>query len=196
MRSDDASSSRRIFFRDAGRKLIGPVADYIEKRTGVIPAARREMPILRPPGAIAADRFGEVCQRCGDCIAACPANAIIALGESHAALLGTPVVNPDTAACVICDGLLCTHVCPSGALRPLASPEEIDMGVAEVYAASCVRTEGETCTLCVDRCPIGEAAITFLADGPPSVFADGCTGCGICQLYCPTTPKAIMIRPK
>ncbi len=196
MRSDDDGASRRKFLREASRKLVGPVADYIEKRTGPVPLPRREMPLLRPPGAIAADRFAEVCHRCGACVEACPANAIVALGESRATLSGTPVVNADTAACVICDGLKCTHVCPSGALLPLASADEIDMGVAEVYAAVCVRSENETCTLCVDRCPIGVAAITFMDDGPPSVLADGCTGCGICQMYCPTTPKAIVIRPK
>lgn len=196
MSSDDNASSRRMFFRAASRKLIGPVADYIEKRTEAIPVVRREMPVLRPPGAVPLHLFAETCQRCGQCIEACPANAIIALGESHGRLSGTPAVNPDTAACVICDGLLCTQVCPSGALLPLESPDEIDMGVAEVYAASCVRTQGEACTICVDRCPIGVAAITFLDAGPPSVFKDGCTGCGICQMYCPTTPKAIMIRPK
>lgn len=196
MRSDNDGSSRRGFFREAGRKLIGPVADYIEKRTGPLPPSRRGLPILRPPGAISSDRFADTCQRCGACVEVCPANAIVALDESFGNLSGTPVVNPDTSACVICDGLQCTHVCPSGALLPLESADEIDMGLAEVYAGMCVRSREETCTLCVDRCPIGVGAITFRDEGPPLVFEDGCTGCGICQMYCPTTPKAIMIRPK
>ena len=197
MSPDDAGSSRRRFFREASRRLISPVADYIEKRTGppASPSSRRPMPILRPPGAIPEDRFVDVCRRCGACVAACPADAIVALDKSMTKQSGTPAVNPDTAACVICDGLQCTHVCPSGALLPLESPDEIKMGLAEVYAAMCVRSKDESCTLCVDRCPIGVAAITFKDDGPPSVFPDGCTGCGICQMYCPTTPKAIMIRP-
>jgi len=97
------------------------------------------------------------------------------------------------------------------------------MGVAEVYASLCVRTSGEACTKCVDLCPLGPAAIRFdderarpnlpepqasacatspdsepKADNlnPPTIVHDGCVGCGVCQLYCPTTPKAIVVRPQ
>ena len=59
----------------------------------------------------------------------------------------------------------------------------------------CVRSHGESCTRCVDMCPMGSDAIRFDDNGPPTVLADGCVGCGVCQLYCPTTPKAIVVSP-
>ena len=182
---------RRVFFREAAVRLIAPLADYIEKRTD----GPRDSGWLRPPGAIAESALVEVCIRCGACVEACPADAIFALAESHGAAAGTPAIDPDLAACVVCDGLQCTTVCPSGTLLPLLSPGDIAMGVAEVYASLCVRSRGESCTACVDSCPMGEAAIGFADDGPPSVVSAGCVGCGVCQLRCPTDPKAIVVRP-
>jgi translation initiation factor RLI1 len=28
------------------------------------------------------------------------------------------------------------------------------------------------------------------------VKEEGCTGCGVCQHYCPTTPKSIVVTPR
>jgi len=184
------SPDRRAFFKSAVNKLIDPVADYLGRKMSGPP--RR--PILRPPGSINESRFNETCQRCGECVKVCPAEAIFPLAASFGEAAGTPAIDPSSAPCVVCEGLQCTHVCPSGALLPLYQPHQIAMGLAEVYTALCVRTDGEDCTECVDRCPLGEAAIRFDDSGPPTV-ADGCTGCGVCEFYCPTTPKAITIRP-
>ncbi len=172
--------------------MVGPVADYLSERLPV----PRPSNYLRPPGAIEESRFNETCLRCGNCINVCPAQCIISLDSSHMASAGTPVIDPDQAACVVCDGLKCTHVCPSGALTPLTDPRLIRMGLAEVYKSVCVRSRDEQCTICVDRCPMGSAALRFDDSGPPIVLADGCVGCGVCQLCCPTTPKAITVRPR
>jgi len=184
------NSDRRAFFKSAADKLIEPVADYLERK---IETPRRR-PILRPPGAIDESRFESTCQRCGACVETCPANAIFPLGESYGKHAGTPAIDPSRSACVVCEGLQCTHVCPSGALFPVYEPHLIAMGKAQVYTPACVRSEGEDCTECVDRCPFGDRAIAISEGGPPTVL-DGCTGCGVCEFYCPTTPKAITIRP-
>lgn len=181
---------RRLFFRDAVARAMEPLANYVEKRMAAEPLRFR----LRPPGAVPEASFVETCYRCGACVEACPADAIFPLARPGAAA-GTPVIDPDRAACVVCDGLHCTKVCPSGALQTLNDPHSIRMGLAEVYEPLCVRSRGESCTLCVDRCPIGESAIRFDGAGPPSVSADGCVGCGVCQHECPTTPKAIVVKP-
>ncbi len=185
---------RRDFFRDALRRAVSPLVDYLERTPGDPGAGLRSTIRLRPPGAIPEDRFSDVCRRCGACVRACPAFAIVASKESGPAQ-GTPVIDADISACVVCDGLQCTHVCPSGALQPIESPGDIRMGTAEVYGSLCVRTLGESCTECVDRCPIGITAIRFDDDGPPTVLASGCVGCGVCQFHCPTTPKAIVVSP-
>jgi len=171
-----------------------PLAEFLEKRVDLPIKRSSKLPKLRPPGAIAESRFNETCQRCSACVDVCPADAIFSLSDNAGSSAGTPVIDPDHAACVVCEGLQCTHVCPSGALLPVMKPSEIRMGIAEVYSSACVRSQNEACTLCVDRCPLGAAAIRFNDDGPPEVL-DGCVGCGVCQFYCPTTPKAIVIQP-
>lgn len=172
--------------------MVNPIADYIEKKIS-LPVARIR---LRPPGAIPEDDFLGTCHRCGACVDICPANAITPMGKDAGQASGTPIIDPDVAACVICEGLQCTHVCPSGALLPLTDPMLINMGLAVVYESACVRSEGEDCTICVDRCPLGDRAIRFEGEGIPTVLSPGCVGCGVCQLYCPTQPKAIVIQPR
>ncbi len=184
---------RRRFFREAISKAVEPLAGYIEKRFDVGSDDLRHR--LRPPGALAEPQFVQTCEACGKCVDACPARAIFLHDEPGATAGKTPVIDPDRAACVICEGLLCTHVCPSGALLPLTEPEQIRMGLAEVYTPICSRTNGEKCVVCVELCPLGPAAIRFAGTGPPEVLPDGCTGCGVCQLHCPTSPKAIVVKP-
>lgn len=182
---------RRLFFREALGRMVRPLADFVERRL----AMPDDRPRLRPPGAIEEAHFVETCEHCAACVQVCPADAIFLLSEANGLAAGTPAIDPDHAACVVCEGLQCTTVCPSGALLPLVERYDIRMGLAEVYSAMCVRSAGEACTECVDRCPLGEAAIRFDDDGPPTVRAIGCVGCGVCQLYCPTDPKAIVINP-
>lgn len=170
---------------------MGPVADLIEWQWGT--AYGRTL--LRPPGALAEHRFLSTCRRCGSCVEACPANAIIALRSTDESLHDTPVIDPDLAACVVCTDLSCMRVCPSGALSLVASPSEIDMGLAIVDHQQCVRSSGEECVKCVEICPLGEQAIRVDDQARVEVIAGGCVGCGMCQLVCPTRPKAIVVQP-
>lgn len=191
MTKDHAESpDRRSFFKDATGKLIEPVADFLEKKISS-PSNRS---VIRPPGAIEESKFLETCKSCGECVKACPATAIFLLPGSFGDEASTPAIDPSNSPCVVCEGLQCTHVCPSGALISVYEPHLIAMGTAEVYAPVCVRSNKDDCTICVDRCPFGENAIRFEGAGPPTVL-DACTGCGVCEFYCPTTPKAITIKP-
>lgn len=184
-------SDRRWFFRAATSRVLRPVADYLDRR---FEFSKSDRP-LRPPGAIDELRLIDTCQRCGACVDVCPADAIFPLPQSAGDAAGTPAVDPDRAACVVCEGIKCTTVCPSGALQTILDPRLIRMGLAEVYRPLCVRSQDEDCTECVDRCPLGSEAITFVNEGPPVVMDEGCVGCGVCQQYCPTSPKAIVVRP-
>jgi ferredoxin-type protein NapG len=182
---------RREFFRESFTRLIGPVSDFLESRFD-LPTPRA---LLRPPGALPEAEFLDTCYRCGSCVEACPAEAIAPLKISDSTTQETPVIDPDRAPCVICEGLDCMTACPSGALRLVESPGLIRMGLAKVAREVCVRSNGEDCTICVDRCPIGRAALRVVDWGPPDVLDPGCVGCGVCQHYCPTTPKAIVVIP-
>lgn len=113
---------------------------------------------------------------------------------------GTPYVDPDKQACVICDELACMKACPSGALK-LVDRFAIRMGLAEVNHDLCVRSEGEDCRICIERCPLGDIAIRLDGAGrvlviDPEFTGQGCTGCGVCQQHCPTRPlRAIVVFP-
>lgn len=151
-------------------------------------------PVLRPPGAIAEAKLAETCLRCGRCEAICPRQAIKPLSTEYGAAQGTPHIVARQAPCVLCDGLLCTTVCPSGALTPVRRATEVQMGVAQINPGQCLPFRGDKCSVCLDRCPI-QGALRPDANGRPSV-TDFCTGCGICEYYCPTEPAAIRILPR
>ncbi|MEK6644593.1 MAG: 4Fe-4S dicluster domain-containing protein [Planctomycetota bacterium] len=186
---------RRRFFSAGLGRLIGPLADFVDKRLPIplpipLPISRT---MLRPPGAMPEAEFLESCLRCGKCADACPANAIVLSTSNQPELKGTPYVDPALQACVICEELACMKVCPSGALT-LVDRLEIRMGLARVDHATCVRSTGENCTVCVDKCPLGSLAIRVGADGrieviDPQQALTGCTGCGVCEQYCPARPE-------
>lgn len=149
---------------------------------------------LRPPGALAPDaRFTDACSRCGECVKVCPAQCI-RIDESKKKGNGAPYIDVDTMPCVVCDGLLCMSVCPTGALAVTALVD-IDMGTAVWDEQICVRSKGEPCTICIDRCPLGSSAIE-LSGNAIVVHPHGCIGCGICEYYCPTTPKSVVVIPR
>lgn len=208
--SDD-KHDRRDFFREGLARMAGPLADFLTRGQDIISPAesaperltRHTQPVrpLRPPGAVPEMIFARTCDHSGKCVDACPANAIKLTATTAESDELTPSIDATVSACVVCDGLLCTHVCPSGALRPLTAPEQINMGLAKVDAALCVCSEtdggeSEYCTICVDACPIGESALRFMGSGPPAVIYSRCVGCGICQQHCPTDPRAIVVEPR
>ncbi len=149
---------------------------------------------LRPPGAIAEERIEETCLRCGACVDICPRQAIKPLPATYGPREGTPHIVPREAPCVLCSGLLCTTVCPSGTLRPVAGPRDVRMGWAVVEPSRCLAFAGHSCTTCISFCPV-QGALVPDENGRP-VVTDACTGCGLCEYYCPTMPAAIQIRPR
>jgi ferredoxin-type protein NapG len=157
---------------------------------------------LRPPGALAEAAFVDKCTRCGACVRACPALAIV-IDDQHAA--GRPYILPRANPCVMCNDVACTHACPSGALTPIATPGEIRIGKAKIDTSRCLRTPAQTvsrggslqaedCTLCVTQCPAGSAALAINDQGDLEV-RDACTGCGVCEQACPTEPASIYVIP-
>lgn len=182
---------RRTFFREAFSRMLAPLADRIGRGRD----HPTSPPRLRPPGAMAESQLVDTCYRCGGCVEVCPADAIFPLVNTEGDAAGTPAIDPDETACVLCEGLKCTAACPSGALTLVTEPGAVRMGLAEIYHPLCARTNGDDCTRCFDWCPLGEAAIRLEQDGPPEILSPGCVGCGMCQLHCPTGPKAIVVRP-
>lgn len=187
---------RRHFFRSSLSRLLGPAAEYVERRLPVkLPVISG---ILRPPGALPEEEFLDTCFRCGSCADRCPAHAIQRLESRNEQLTGTPYLRLDEKACGVCEDLACMKFCPSGALR-LVDRAAIRIGLAKVDHASCERSSGGDCSICVDECPIGETAICLDANGrvavtDPRASGAGCVGCGVCQEKCPVRPiRAIRV---
>ncbi len=189
--SEDLPQRRRAFFRESLARVVGPLADLLADQVD----SPRERSVLRPPGAIEERTFVEKCFRSGHCLTACPADAIRWLHRPDDDADQTPYIDPDLAACVVCEGLKCTHECPSGALQPVDNPRFVRMGRARLRARLCVRSDGHDCSVCAERCPIGEVAIRIEGSGPPTIYDYGCVGCGLCRQVCPASPKAIVIDP-
>jgi MauM/NapG family ferredoxin protein len=148
---------------------------------------------LRPPGAIAEDLFVDRCTRCGKCVAVCPRQAITPLDPSFGRATGTPGITARHAPCVVCEGLQCTQVCPSGALLRVAV-FDVQMGTAILDEERCVTFHGESCRACVDACPVPGALVAD-EDGHPRVEPARCIGCGVCENVCPTETASIVVEP-
>jgi ferredoxin-type protein NapG len=201
--TDDKPLSRRDllrgrFFRKAAEPLadrIGQLADAAGQLSDEFHAPPAPtLPVLhRPPGAIEELAFTAQCTKCDACVQACPVDAITHAPTIFAKAAGTPIIEPKTKACVMCDERACIAACQtegSGVLDP-ALPEK--MGTARVLQPSCLAFMGESCQTCYDECPV-EGAIELVA-GVPSIDAGPCTGCGKCQEVCPAPRNAIAIIP-
>lgn len=201
---------RRTFFQDLFTDALSPLSNMVNARIhplidafNALPdevkqaGTRKSKPLpqlrsLLPPGAT--PQFATLCTRCGDCVSACPANAI-EVDPSGLRADGLPHIIPAESPCVICASLACMQSCATGALAPV-DRAAIKIGRAKVDHAICLRGSGEACTLCVDVCPVGEAAIVVSPiTGRIRVHSDACTGCGMCEQRCPTNPRAVTIYP-
>jgi ferredoxin-type protein NapG len=178
-------------FRLGLKQLMVPLANFIEDRFDVsLPIDRR---VLRPPGALPENEFQDTCYRCGNCVDVCPARAIRVLSSEDIDMSGTPYIDPDLSACVVCDELSCMSACPSGALVKLEDRRQISMGIARVDKKLCIRSAGQDCRICIEKCPMCSDAIGLSEAGAIEVKEAGCVGCGSCQFFCPTRGKAIMV---
>jgi len=204
--SKDRPVDRRHFFREGLRELLKPLVQSMEPlekaithfndathSTARTSGEKMELPFLRPPGALKPDQsFVDACSRCGKCVEVCPANCIV-IDATGMRGNGAPFIDPIAMPCVVCDGLNCMNICPTGALK-LVPVNEIDMGKAVWNESICVRSKGQDCKLCVEKCPVGPAAIELI-DGKVCVHKTGCIGCGVCEYECPTWPKSIVVSP-
>jgi ferredoxin-type protein NapG len=193
---------RRLFFAAGLKALFDSVDQASNAARHFLPGvkarfatpAARERPVLRPPGALPEATFLETCERSGRCVAACPVQAIQLLRSAEPRLDGTPYLVPSQKACVVCDDLSCMKACPTGALS-FVPKEQIAIGLAVVDQHHCRRSFGEPCRECVDRCPLAASAIGLDARGRVEVRS-GCVGCGVCEYYCPTSPRSITVEAR
>lgn len=188
---DKSDFSRRELFRG---RIFQPLRDAatrgMQRRTvsGDIALAI----LQRPPGAVAEGQFLQSCTRCGDCIKACPPQAIRTAPEAAGPRrAGTPMIDAMRQACVMCSDTPCITACEPGVLR-LEVP--LKMAEASINQMACLPWQGQPCTLCVDHCPVS-GAITTDEAGRPTIDPNRCTGCGVCVQVCPAPQPAVDHRP-
>jgi ferredoxin len=167
----------------------------------ITPARKRvDLKLIRPPGALPEETFLQKCVKCGECMKACPTNAIQpALTEAGPEGIWTPMLVPKIGYCeYYCS--LCTQVCPTGAIRQLKIEEKtsVKIGSSWINKNRCIPYAlGKPCIVCEEHCPTSPKAIKFamvetkLPDGTvavqkaPVIDNALCIGCGICENKCP-----------
>jgi ferredoxin-type protein NapF len=192
-KADDPKSVSRRQLLTFWRKPLDEAIRAQRPPPPIAPPVSRPPP-LRPPGMLHELLLQKHCVRCGKCIEVCPANAIFPLGPEWGAAARTPAIDARKQPCVLCSGLKCTHVCPSGALLPTFMPHDVAMGKAILDGDRCVTWHGAACTACQEMCP--QAALALDEQGRMSVIEDKCVGCGLCERACPTEPQSIRVRPR
>lgn len=153
---------------------------------------------LRPPGARDEADFLAACIRCGQCVIACPPDALqlADLGDGHAA--GAPFFDSRANPCNLCAGedqLRCIESCPTTALHELPERAQARIGVAVIDEARCFAWQNTVCRACWHACPYPNVAITLDWKSRPQIVAEACTGCGLCDHACLTEPSSIRIAP-
>ncbi len=189
--------ARRVFFAGAGGALLA-----VGARALGAARYRKSDTLLRPPGAVPEDRFAGLCIRCNNCVHACPSK-IIRPDTGHEAGLagfGAPIIRfeSDYQYCLeTCNA--CTQVCPTGALVPLSLQQKNKYVIGEALVDNnvCLTALGKKeCNACEHACPYDAVHITWDEQqyNAYPVVNDKCTGCGACEVVCPTLPvRAIRV---
>jgi ferredoxin-type protein NapF len=138
---------------------------------------------LRPPWAVAEQRFVDVCTRCGECLRQCP-QAILVSGRG-----GFPEVDFSAGECTFCAA--CLEHCRSGALRRTSSGRPWS-AVAEIQS-SCLANIGVECRICAEHCEARAISIELQPGGVgrPVVNRMACSGCGACRAVCPVAAVTV-----
>jgi polyferredoxin len=176
----------------------------------------REERLLRPPGTLEEKNFLERCIRCGECMKVCPNNALHpTFVQAGLEGIWTPVLVPRIGYCEP-SCVLCTQVCPTGAIWEITArekgwvPEKADttakpirLGTAFVDRGRCLPWAMATeCIVCEEWCPTSPKAIYLRPaevvdpEGKtkplkqPYVNPQICVGCGACEFACPVKDRA------
>lgn len=155
---------------------------------------------ISPPGSISVERFSELCTACHLCISSCPSQVLSpSFIEYGIAGIMQPKMNYDASYCNY-ECVLCSQVCPTGAILPIDSTakKEIQIGKVCFNEKDCVvQTKNKDCGACSEHCPT--KAVTMVPFKKnlkiPEIHPELCVGCGACEHACPVEPeKAIFVQ--
>jgi ferredoxin len=156
-----------------------------------------DLPVT-PPGSLGIDHFTNKCTACHLCVSACPTQVLqptfLKYGWQG---MFQPAMDYRVSFCNY-DCVLCTEVCPTGAILPLTfeQKKEVQLGKARFIREECIVTVKNTaCGACSEHCPTKAVNMVPYRKGLtiPEVNPDICVGCGACEYACPTDPKSIVV---
>jgi ferredoxin len=193
---------------DLGRRqmlaagIIGLGGGWLSSAQPLAGARTFNAGLIRPPGSASEDEFLDKCVRCGECMKACPTNAIQpTMLEAGLEGLWSPVIKTQLSYCAY-ECTMCTQVCPTEAIQKMTLEEKkkVKIGLAHIDKARCLPyAYSRPCVVCEQNCPLPQKAIwseetTVSAAGgktisvkQPHVNAELCIGCGICENKCPVS---------
>ncbi len=179
--------------------------------------------LVRPPGSIPERDFLSRCIRCGECMNVCPNNALHpTLLQAGMEGIWSPILLPRIGYCEpTC--VLCSQVCPTGAIGEITekekgwvpvkgeqagSPSPVRIGTAFYDLGRCLPwAMAVPCIVCEEWCPTSPKAIffeeaeaqnragEFVTVKRPRLDPKLCVGCGACTFACPVKGEpAIYIR--
>ncbi len=168
--------------------------------------------LLRPPGSLDESDFLSRCIRCGECMKACPNNALHpTLEQAGIEGLWSPMLVPRIGYCEP-SCVQCSEVCPTGAIWQITPKEKgwvvgvgaeqqsqpIRLGTAFYDRGRCLPWAMATeCIVCEEWCPVSPKAIYVqeaqVIDSAgntktlkqPRIDPSRCVGCGACEYACP-----------
>ena len=202
-----ASAARRRFLSSTAGAAGG--ATLLALGAGLYAGQVRALPpkAIRPPGALAEQRFLSACLRCGLCVRDCPYATLTLASLGDGVATGTPYFEARKIPCEMCENIPCVKACPSGALdQSLKDIVKARMGLAALIdQESCLNFLGLRCDVCYRVCPVIDKAITLeMRHNPrsdrhalliPTIHSEACTGCGKCEKSCVLEEAAIKIFP-
>ena len=172
--------------------------------------------IIRPPGSVPEDEFLAKCVRCGECMRVCKTNGLHpTILEAGLSGMWTPQLIPRIGYCAH-DCVLCTRVCPSGAITKLSKEKKqrLAIGKARIDRSRCIpwvgyarlpdldkNWEDVSCGVCEEVCPVPTKAIHFNtyvhSNGKEIrrvyVREESCIGCGFCEKVCPVKGRSAIV---
>lgn len=200
-----ADESKRRFIAGSVLMLLG-LGQYSKGQETGVPVQKKDSTVKEektcpvcPPGAGSIDYFNKHCTACSLCISACP-NKVLQPAIMQYGLTGMmqPVMDYHKGFCQY-NCTVCSEVCPTDALKPLAleAKKLTQLGQVRFIKDNCiVKTEKTACGACSESCPT-KAVYMVPYEGNlviPETNPDICIGCGHCEYACPVTPfKAIFV---
>ncbi|KAG1658133.1 Ferredoxin-type protein NapF [Nymphon striatum] len=143
------------------------LADRFARERGKV-NTRRLPVVVRPPYSVEETSFIETCNRCDDCISACPENIIIR-GDG-----GYPEIDFKQGECTFCNR--CADTCHVNAIqRGAKEPWALDISIT----SKCLSMNAVVCRACGDNCEAQAIRFQLKLGGvsEPQISLDDCTGC-------------------